>query len=106
MDNASHWRIGGLQVPGRRPSELNPRIFATLRVSPLHYEGLTSLVMTTNAGAILELCRLAQILSLVGNPAALLADVFGIIDKRPQLLKVDIALTTGECTQLVWFTTH
>ena len=69
----------------------------------MHYG---SLAVAKSTGATSELYRLAQILSLVGNTAALLADVFGIIDKLTYILQVDITLTAGQCAHLVWFTTH
>ena len=49
---------------------------------------------------------LAQIFGLVGNPATLLADIFGGIDERLDRRQVDIARATGQCAHFVLITTH
>jgi hypothetical protein len=42
--------------------------------------------------------RLTKILFFIGNASALLADVLGVVDKRFELLEVDVTLATGHCT--------
>jgi hypothetical protein len=44
---------------------------------------------------------LAEILFFVCDAAALLADVFGVVDEGFELLEVDVTLTAGQGTEFV-----
>jgi hypothetical protein len=49
--------------------------------------------------------RLAEVPFFVCDTAALLADVFGVVDKGFELLEVDVTLATGQGTEFVLSTT-